>query len=78
MKKVEKFEAVDGKLFDTEKGAILHEQFLELSNWYEENRMVAGYAGAYVHWEDLFEWVRRNKRVVKEILQLSHDTCVIR
>ena len=68
MKKVMKFEANDGAVFDTEEAALAHDKLTELAEWYEENKLYGMYEGCRIEWDGFIEWCGDNKSKLKEIL----------
>jgi hypothetical protein len=71
MKTVEKFEAYDGKTFETRANAEMHERLLKIREWYDENAIYSPYAMGHaevVDFDDLLEWLGDHQKVVKEIL----------
>ncbi len=69
MKKVTKYEASDGTVFDTETEAINHEKLIELEEWYETNGLL-GIRGEDTDWGEFLEWCCTHKKKVKEVLEL--------
>ena len=69
MKEVTKIETIDGRLFDTVHEAREHEQFVEFSKWYEDNKIYGSYEGCKIEWEDFWEWVKENRAEVKKMLK---------
>ncbi len=68
MKKVTKYEANDGTVFDTEKAALAHDKLDELGEWYEENKLYGMSEGCRIEWDDFIEWCSDNKGKLKEII----------
>lgn len=48
MKKVTKFEADDGTVFDTEEAALAHDNLQALSEWYEAHKLYGMYEGCRI------------------------------
>jgi len=68
MKKVIKYEATDGTIFDYEHKAKAHEELILMAEWYENNKLYGNIAGCRIEWEDLFEWLQDNKSTIIKIL----------
>lgn len=68
MKKLTKYEANDGTIFDTEAAALAHDNLDVLGEWYEDNKLYGMSAGSRIDWEDFIEWVQQHKDKLKEII----------
>ena len=68
MKKVTKFEANDGTIFDTEKAALAHDRLNDLGEWYDDHKLYGMYEGCRIEWEDFLEWCQQHKEKIKEII----------
>jgi hypothetical protein len=68
MKKVTKFEANDGTVFDTEESALAHEKLDDLGEWYEYNKLYGRAEGCRIDWDGFLEWCQHHKEKLKEIL----------
>lgn len=68
MKKVTKFEADDGSVFDNEKEAAAHDKLLRLSEWYEGHKLYGCQDGCRIEWDDFLDWCSENKAKLKEII----------
>lgn len=69
MKKVRKYEAKDGSLFDKKENALARDRLLELEEWYEGNKLYGRYEGCRIEWEDFIEWLKVNKEEIKRIIR---------
>lgn len=68
MKKVTKYEAKDGTIFDTEAVALAHDKLDALGEWYEDNKLYGMSEGSRIDWDDFLEWVQQHKDKLKEII----------
>ena len=71
MKKVTKFEADDGSVFDTDAQALAHDELCLLEQWYEDNKLYCGPAGCRIDWDDLLEWFKDNKSWQKQFKMMK-------
>ena len=72
MKAVTRYLTRDGVLFEKEKDARVHENLLELSEWYEDHPLTEG-AYTTVGWEALLDWCRQHKDKVQQILKTLQE-----
>lgn len=68
IKKVERYETSDGEVFATKAEAESHEAKLEFEKWYEDNKLFGIYAGSYVEFDDLMDWLEENSSIIKKFL----------
>jgi len=68
MEKISVYKTNDGKTFEKEKDAINHENFIKVQKWYDQNKLYGNYAGSYVDFKDLIEWIQENPSEVRTIL----------
>ena len=68
VKKVIKFEAGDGTLFDFERDALAHNALLRIEDWYENEKLYGSTEGCRIEWRDLIDWITEHKQHVKCIL----------
>lgn len=74
MKKVTKFEANDGRIFDTEEAALAHEKLNALSEWYYDNKLYGKYEGSHIDWDDFLEWIEKHNDKLKEIIAACQES----
>lgn len=68
MKKVTKYEATDGTLFDTEAEALRREHLNTLSEWYRRNPLHGSRGESRVGWGDFLDWLSNHRVQVQQIL----------
>ena len=68
MKAVTRYLTNDGVLFEKEKDARVHENLLELGEWYDDHPLTEG-AYNSIGWDALLDWFRQHKDKVQQILR---------
>ncbi len=68
IEKVETFKTSDGKIFEDEFEACLHQEKLNFKEWYEVNKPSGNYAGSYVEADDMVEWLMDNAEKVRNLI----------
>ena len=66
MKKTIKWETEDGCLYNTEKEARQHEEYIKQIEWYDTHSLFADYCK--VGFKDLAAWIKHNAEFVEKIL----------
>lgn len=73
MKKMEIYEANDGRRFDNEKDAIMHDYFLEFAEWYNKDEYKLGsyYDDEFmsVYSDEMWNWLLHNKKRILEMFE---------
>jgi hypothetical protein len=64
MKKVEKYETEDGRVFDTAREASQYESLLALESWYEDNKLYGSSDGCRIDWENFRDWFLEHQVVL--------------
>ena len=73
MKREYRWVTEDGTTFETEGAARAHERRAQFKAWYEQegHRLYASYSPCpTVHFDDLVAWLRMNRLVVEELIDL--------
>jgi len=71
-KRVTRYEASDGEMFDNRKDADTHEKILELSSWYDGNTI------ENVNYDWVVIWLQENKKQVLDILGETKRTRAVK
>lgn len=69
MENITVFKTKDGKLFEDQNKATLHEQELDFDEWYLGNELLGNYAGSRVELEDLKQYISKNAGKLKFLLE---------
>ena len=75
VREVTMFQADDGSMHTTKKGAERCNALIALSEWYEDNRIYGGPVGCSIGWYDLVDWVRSTgtEQVMKLFKTVTED-----
>jgi hypothetical protein len=69
MKEVMRYEADDGREFETKEDCLKHERLLYFAEQYRENEIpTRGYYS--VDWNLFLSWVKEHKTLMKDILEV--------
>jgi len=67
MKQISQWEASNGKVFKTQAEAARHEEWLNLSKWYDNEYL---WAEGVVPFDEVADWLHRNQRYAERMIAI--------
>lgn len=67
MERIESYRARDGKVFESEIDAFMHEATLDFKDWYQDNELY--YAGCTIDADEMVAWLEKNREEVLKLLE---------